>query len=437
MNLPKIVSEKKLQLTTFIFRLKASNFIDKLVPFVTSLILIFRAQGLPWKSVWAEDGSVFYQQLLNSNPIDSIFHTYAGYYFVIHRVLFIPMFYLDITYLAIFITLVCFMNYYLVSLIIFKGLSRWISRKISILLTLTLALFPASGYESLQNIANLQWFWLISWTIFTVYPSSESKNSVRIYAFITIFLSYSAPSLVFMWISARLLNVGLLKGFNRLLLRKVDIVLLASSVWQFYLIFNERIQGLSILSWTGFIADGLIRVLGVSLYGGLAFAFNQNTLLVFAIPLYTFSVALLISSVLYQRRSRNIKPLVVTFLLLIPTGMGIIAGANVFQTSLFKSPYSAERYFVTSSYAFYFLIIMWIAQQKTSGIRKLVTGFSMLLMCIVFAYNFAPLNSRTTVSFQQSLVDFKRECTINPSDTDVKKIQISPPGWSISRKCEP
>lgn len=413
-----------------------NKFLKYLVPLTTSLIMIFRGRGLPWNSVWAEDGSVFFQQLSDLKPVETIFHTYAGYFFVLHRVLILPMYLIDITYLALFISIACFINYFLVSFVLFKCLKTWNTTGASTCLTLAIAFTPAAGFESLQNIANLQWFWLIAWTIFTVSLQSLSNATSRIYAIITILLSYSAPSLIFMWFLGKRLDVGILKNTKQQNFRWIEPVLLASSGLQMYLIFSQRIEKLIIHNWVGFVADGLVRILGVSLFGGLAFALNRFPFVLFIIPIYFSFLYFIFSSLRTQFRKGNMKPFAVFILLLVPTGMGVIAGATLFQDSLFQSPFSAERYFVTFSYACYFVLILWISQTKIQkNFEKLLKTLVVIVCCLIIAYNLAPDNSRSKVSFQHSMDEYRHDCMNSQSYESHGIVKISPPGWQIIYNC--
>jgi hypothetical protein len=130
--------------------------LSAVVVLVLTGLQLVRQAGIPsWRTVWAEDGTVF---LKGSGNLRSIFTSYAGYEHLLPRLLALGTIPLPATQLARYFALVGSLVTALLSVSLY-WLSRQLipSRILRGVLVLAVALLPAALGENLASVVNINW----------------------------------------------------------------------------------------------------------------------------------------------------------------------------------------------------------------------------------------------------------------------------------------
>jgi hypothetical protein len=162
-----------------------------------------RQQGVhSWNSVWAEDGTVFFQ---GTRSLGSLFHTYSGYLELVPRLLgwganLVPLDQVSryIAAVAAIVTALCGLAVYGLSGALVR--SQWLR----VLLGVSVGLLPAALYENLNSITNVIWPLLFAcfWALLVV-PTSRRRAIAAAVVCVLAALS-SVLALLYLPVTARL-----------------------------------------------------------------------------------------------------------------------------------------------------------------------------------------------------------------------------------------
>jgi hypothetical protein len=405
-----------------------------ILTFMGALILAFRSPDFGWRSVWAEDGTVFLQQALNLNLPDYFSQAYNGYYFTLHRILIYPSVFLPISLFGVYCFVVAVFNYALCIFTILKTLNGQIPSRFLVILSFVFAGLPIASGEALQNVNNLQWFWYITWTVVTVYKKDPSVKYLNIYRFLSLILVSSAPALLPMLILAKYAKVGIFenKAQNKFVSKAFFYSFILIGLLQNYLALRSRVANQSTFNSFLVASDAFYRIIGASLLGKILYSDQaQIVSIILVVCIYLFLIFLIYIALTIFHSDR--KSVVLCIILFIPSLMGIASSLEVYQTIAFTNPIAAGRYFVTCSFGIYFLVLTWIFSRRPIFRDGLLLVF-LALFTLSATVNFALNTSRDKGSFQESVRSAKKDCLA--LDLKEVKIQISPPGWSINLNCE-
>ncbi|MEO6628827.1 MAG: hypothetical protein ABIP03_09690 [Aquihabitans sp.] len=128
--------------------------------FVLAVILpLLRQQGnRSWDSVWAEDGSVFYQQAIDSPGLRVLARGYNGYMVLPPRILSLPSPFIPLEHLALYFAISSAVVIALLAFFTYHSARGWIpSRAVRLALASFVVLMPAMGPENTSTVTNTIW----------------------------------------------------------------------------------------------------------------------------------------------------------------------------------------------------------------------------------------------------------------------------------------
>jgi hypothetical protein len=399
-----------------------------------ALILSLRSPDFGWRSVWAEDGSVFLQQLHTHEFLDYFSQTYNGYYFTLHRILSYPAHFLSISNYGLYCYLIAMCNYVLCIYITLQSLNGRYKKVFLYSFTYLLVGIPIASGEALQNINNLQWFWYIAWIFFTLHTTTLSAKKMTFFWLCTILLIASAPALLPMLVLARISKTGLLGGSyqknhaNRIFFASG----LAIGVLQNLLAYKTRVSGQTGFNAFSASADAFYRIFGTSLLGKILYSDATNILSLFiAFSVFLLFIVFFILLIAIFRQNRTAFN--VCLMLFIPTLMGVASSLKIYEGIAFTNSLATSRYFITSSLSICFLILIRLLS-VSNGNRKLLLVVFLVSYTFMAIINFGSNAARDNGKYSEAVEIARKKCAA----TNQMNIQIpiSPQGWYLQVPCK-
>jgi hypothetical protein len=415
--------------------------------FALALLMMFRNTYWSWRTVWAEDGTIFFMQVRSMPFYEYMTVTYNGSYIFLTRLLFLPMEIIPIDYLSYYCGFISFLTYFLAIVIIDKSVKRHLSLKGRLYLAFGFALIPIAGAESLQNINNLPWFWVIGWAVYTCNEQTTTKTIHRIlYRVFTILLSFSSPIMF--------LLVGFTIFFRRSLNyhaknRNISGILFISSVAIAGLIqnlsaFKVRVHGIGDLNILLSVCDSLYRsifipILGISMYDHAQPNSSKSNISLLLTIVTSLAFALL-SKLLWDQRKKWDGRLIVSFqiglILYAVTFSGLFVQLADFSHYYFSFALAHARYFVTSSFALIYFLVIFFDRRKLNGLETKVRNIFIFVFIFSAVLNFSNNPSKFAPDFPNEVSSAKNQCLSQNIDT--VEINVSPPNgeWKIMIPCD-
>ncbi len=413
--------------------LKITNQSLLIISIAGAMAASLRCRDWAWQSIWAEDGSIFYQQSISMGFTEYFTTPYAGYYFTLHRFLTWPAHYFPINTLGFYFFIISAMNYVIMFYIISKALNQQYSSKFILFVPFLVALLPPAAGETLQNINNLQWFWYIAWAACTVLPWSASQKFRNWYWISSLLLALSAPAVGPMLVLGFMFKVGV---FARELIRSsfetiLILITIVACSFQLFLVFVGRIEQTGIQSNYILVADLFYRLVGTSFLGGITFLYSNKLISLLAILAMLMLLQYLVSIAKFIFRSRK-ESFVLCVLLFVPTLMGMIASIRVFKDYAFSNPLLGGRYFVTSAAAIVFLLLF-SYELQLKKFQKISRVILTVILTVSVIVNFATNQSRSRGDFSDEVAKMKTVCLEKPNL--MYSLPITPENWVILIAC--
>ena len=120
---------------------------------------LFRQRGTPsWRTVWAEDGSIYTQQAVNAGPLHVVLRGYNGYLQLPPRLLALPTPFFSLRYLALYCSFISVAVAAALAWGVYHWSKTWVGpRVLRVALASLVVLMPAMGLDSTATITNLIW----------------------------------------------------------------------------------------------------------------------------------------------------------------------------------------------------------------------------------------------------------------------------------------
>ncbi len=136
-----------------------------------TLAILWRQSGVgATNTIWAEDGSLFYRDAVSQAGISNLVHVYGGYVQLLPRLVFEVIRFVPLRDVASVIAVTGAALVAGLSLIVFRSSAALLrSPIIRGLLVVSMTLLPAAPGELLDNVVNVQWwfvfasFWVLFW----------------------------------------------------------------------------------------------------------------------------------------------------------------------------------------------------------------------------------------------------------------------------------
>jgi hypothetical protein len=128
--------------------------------FAAAVVLpLLRQRGNPsWDSLWAEDGFLLYQDVLDSGPIEPIFRGYTGYLVLLPRLLAAPLHWVAPEQVAAWCAVVAAVVTALLAALTYRWTTGWIaSTPVRLALCTLVVLMPAAALENTAVLVNTIW----------------------------------------------------------------------------------------------------------------------------------------------------------------------------------------------------------------------------------------------------------------------------------------
>jgi hypothetical protein len=128
--------------------------------FAAAVVLpLLRQRGNPsWDSLWAEDGFMLYQDVLDSGPIEPLLRGYAGYLVLLPRLLAAPLRWVAPEHVAAWCAVVAAVVTALLAALTYRWTSGWIaSTPVRLALCTLVVLMPAAALENTAVLVNTIW----------------------------------------------------------------------------------------------------------------------------------------------------------------------------------------------------------------------------------------------------------------------------------------
>jgi hypothetical protein len=123
----------------------------------TALQLLYQTGTEPWRSIWAEDGSEYFQRA-HDHGLGAFTYTYAGYLQTLPRLLALPTPLLPFGSLAVYFACAGALATTLCALAVYVLAATWVpSRALRAVLALACVFHPVMAFENLANITNTIW----------------------------------------------------------------------------------------------------------------------------------------------------------------------------------------------------------------------------------------------------------------------------------------
>lgn len=124
-----------------------------------AVVPLFRQRGNPsWDSLWAEDGFLLYQDVLDHGPVAPISESYAGYLVLAPRLLAMPLHWIEPRGVAAWCAIAATAFTAVLAGLTYRWTEGWI-RSVPVRLTLAglVVLMPAAGVENTAVLVNIIW----------------------------------------------------------------------------------------------------------------------------------------------------------------------------------------------------------------------------------------------------------------------------------------
>ena len=143
-------------------RLLARRSVGLALLVLAAVLPLLRQRGTPsWKTVWAEDGSLYTQQAITVGGLRVLLRGYMGYLQLPPRLLALPTPFFSLRYLAWYCSLVSVVVGALLAWCVYHWSRGWIGpRPMRFALAALVVLMPALGPDSTAAITNLIWLFL-------------------------------------------------------------------------------------------------------------------------------------------------------------------------------------------------------------------------------------------------------------------------------------
>lgn len=142
---------------------------------VLSALQLVRQQGAhPWNTVWAEDGTIFFQ---GGNRLSSLWHTYAGYLEFVPRVIGLGANLIPLSQVSRYLTAVSAVITSLCALVVYVLSGALVpSRALRAVLAVAVPALPAALYENLNSATNAIWVLLfVNFWALLVVPRTRGR----------------------------------------------------------------------------------------------------------------------------------------------------------------------------------------------------------------------------------------------------------------------
>jgi hypothetical protein len=317
-----------------------------------------------------------------------------------------------------------------------------------LLLAFGLALIPIAGAESLQNVNNLPWFWVIGWSVYTCYgKKSVNKKQLFFYRIITILMSFSSPIMFLLVIFTLFFKNSLnyskdifKNGFGTLFF----IVVILSGIIQNLVAFRVRLHSIADLNLVLSAIDAAYRLILIPITGNLMYDqlnyVSTNKVLSLIISLMVFIAIGHLFSLLWKNRlqfSDNVvNAFQIALILFTVSVAGVYVQLSDFSHYYFSFALANARYFVTAGYAVLFLIIAFHDKKSTSKSVQANKFLFILIYVISCSANFANNPSKFGPDHILEVNFAKHKCLTQ--DVDSVDIFVAPPNgeWKFQVLCK-
>jgi hypothetical protein len=149
---------------------------------------LVRQTGEPsWRTVFAEDGSIYAQQAIRQGPVTALFHSYSGYLQLAPRLVAMITPTLPLRGLAVYFAVIGAIIAALLGLFVFHMSRGWIdSVGVRLALAALFVLMPILGHENTANITNSIWLFasVAPWALVSVQESRRDTVLRGLVAFL-------------------------------------------------------------------------------------------------------------------------------------------------------------------------------------------------------------------------------------------------------------
>jgi hypothetical protein len=163
--------------------------------FALAVILpLLRQRGTPsWKTVWAEDGSIYAQQAIERGGLRVLFQSYAGYLQLPPRLLALPLTWLPVRQLGLYCAVVGSLVAAALAVFVYRMTAGWIeSRLVRVTLASFLVLTPTLGPENTACIVNTIWVFAAA-ALFGLVSLRESRLDTTLRSGVVFLAATSTP----------------------------------------------------------------------------------------------------------------------------------------------------------------------------------------------------------------------------------------------------
>ncbi len=422
------------------------SFVFFVLPALLTLMMLGRSKTPAWRTVWAEDGSIFYAQLQNNNLWDFLSASYNGQYLFLTRALFLPMEFINVEYLSYYCFAISGLTYFLLLHLIAKLLLKEFGRTRTITILVATAFLPIASAESLQNINNLPWFWVIGWVLITYIKKDMNNLQVQVYRIATVILLFSLPAAFVLFLLSLLLNssVNFVKRFKAksdgfFLLMSISI-----GIWQLLHSFSTRVQVPEQINLGNSLADMIYRIALIPGTGRLMYsvgdtATGNTTLTKLVISYICLALALVSLIRVFSHKNLLISKgslFGILASLYFITFAGVLVQLKDFTYYYFNFPLAHARYFVTASFAFFFLLVLVMDFTSKTLKNRVILGLTCIFLPVVFIANFAINPSRNGPDYPSQAEVAISQCTQDVLST--YRIFVSPYNdqWFFDYNCD-
>jgi hypothetical protein len=155
---------------------------------------LLRQSGTPsWRTVWAEDGSIYTQEAVRSGPVNVLFRGYAGYLQLPPRLLAVPVTWISIRHLALYAAVVGVVVGVALAGFVYRMSEGWIdSWLVRVVLASFLVLTPTLGFENTANMVNTIWVFaaVAPWALVAV---REDRRDTALRAVVAFLAATATP----------------------------------------------------------------------------------------------------------------------------------------------------------------------------------------------------------------------------------------------------
>lgn len=418
-----------------------------LIGFPATLMML--RNSIPaWNTVWAEDGTIFYPQVQNISIFNSLTQPYNGSYLFLTRLLFIPMRWIPIKFLSYYTFTISFLTYTAILGMFVILLKNVLSKQSLFLLCSFFALNPMAGAESLQNINNLPWFWVIGWSFYT-YFGNPTRTFRIIYLIMTLIFCASLPLFPIFVVMSLFVKSSINYWRNTLnFINSVFLISVLAIGWiQLALSTSTRVHNLQHINVLKTLFDGVYRITIIPALGILTYDLknsshpNQTN---FRFALTSVSIILILSLIIFIFKLRLYKTdLVARSLqfavpLYILTAVGIFIQHSDFSNYYFSFALANGRYFVTSGFALIFIVVIlnsFVFAKKGNRVLKIVLAMLSTILIFSSILNFSNNPSKFAPNFPHEIANLKIRCELEKPKSVA--VYVSPANnlWKTEISC--